>query len=127
MIDKTIPYYTDKIEHRVVGTGSGAATTIGIGVDEFWEGLETARNGVGEITHFESMNFRSFLDADVKNFHTEVWIDSKSIKHRDRFTHFTAPEPEGDGMVRVMEGALKDANLSPLQVGFIMHMAPLLF
>ncbi len=33
--------------------------------------------------------------------------------------HFTAPEPEGDGMVRVMEKALKDANLSPLEVEYI--------
>jgi len=33
--------------------------------------------------------------------------------------HFTAPEPEGDGMVRVMEQALKDANLSPLEVEYI--------
>jgi 3-oxoacyl-[acyl-carrier-protein] synthase II len=33
--------------------------------------------------------------------------------------HFTAPEPSGDGMVRVMEGALKDANLTPKEVEYI--------
>lgn len=102
MISKTTPYYTDKKEHRVVVTGSGAVTPIGIGIDEFWEGLKTGRNGVAEITHFNSTNFRSHLAAEVKNFYPEEWIDGKSIKHMDRFTQFA---------MAASSMAMKDAGL----------------
>ena len=102
MIGKPIPYYTDKKEHRVVVTGSGAVTPIGIGIDEFWEGLKTGRNGVAEITHFNSTNFRSHLAAEVKNFHPEEWIDGKSAKHMDRFTQFA---------MAASSMAMKDAGL----------------
>ncbi len=102
MISETIPCYTDKKEHRVVVTGSGAVTPVGIGIDEFWEGLKTGRNGVAEVTHFDSANFRSHLAAEVKNFHPEEWIDNKAGKRMDRFTQFA---------VAASSMAMKDAGL----------------
>jgi len=102
MKSETIPYYKDKKEHRVVVTGSGAVTPIGIGIDEFWDGLKKGRNGVAEITHFDSTNFRSHLAAEVKNFHPEEWIDGKSVKHMDRFTQFA---------MAASSMAMKDAGL----------------
>ncbi|MFC2168186.1 beta-ketoacyl-ACP synthase II [Acidobacteriota bacterium] len=102
MKSKSIPCFTDKKEHRVVVTGSGAVTPIGIGMDEFWEGLKKGRNGVAEITHFDSTNFRSHLAAEVKNFHPEEWIDIKSLRHMDRFTQFA---------MAASSMAMKDAGL----------------
>src|SRR4030042_3318631 len=75
-------------EHRVVVTGLGAVTPIGLGVEEFWEGLKEGRNGISKITHFDASDFRSQLAGEVKDFHAEEWIDKKSLTRMDRFTQF---------------------------------------
>ena len=75
-------------EHRVVVTGLGIVSPIGIGQKEFWEALKAGRNGVGRVTHFDPTGFRSQMAAEVKDFNPEDWIDVKSIDRMDRFTHF---------------------------------------
>lgn len=75
-------------EHRVVVTGLGVVTPIGVGLEEFWEGLKAGRNGISRITHFDPTDFRSHMAAEVKNFNPEEWIDGKSVGRMDRFTHF---------------------------------------
>ena len=65
-------------EHRVVVTGLGAVTPIGVGLKEFWEGLKAGRNGISRITQFDPSDFRSQMAAEVKNFNPEEWIDEKS-------------------------------------------------
>ncbi|MCK4338928.1 MAG: beta-ketoacyl-ACP synthase II [Candidatus Cloacimonetes bacterium] len=75
-------------EHRVVITGLGAVTPIGVGVKNFWEGLKAGRSGISQVTHFDVTDFRSKLAAEVKDFQAEKWIDEKSVKRMDRFTHF---------------------------------------
>jgi len=75
-------------EHRVVVTGLGAVTPIGVGLEEFWEGLKAGRNGISRITQFDPTDFRSHMAAEVKNFNPEEWIDAKSVERMDRFVHF---------------------------------------
>jgi 3-oxoacyl-[acyl-carrier-protein] synthase II len=75
-------------EHRVVITGLGAVTPIGIGVDTFFEGLKAGQNGIAQVTHFDVTDFRSKLAAEVKDFQPEEWIDKKSAKRMDRFTQY---------------------------------------
>ena len=54
-------------KRRVVVTGMGAVTAIGVGLNEFWEGLITGRNGVDLITRFDTTNFETKFAAEVKN------------------------------------------------------------
>jgi len=75
-------------EHRVVITGLGAVTPIGVGIKDFWEGLKAGRNGIAQVTHFDVTDFRSKFAGEVKNFHPEKWIDEKSTNRMDRFTQF---------------------------------------
>lgn len=75
-------------EHRVVVTGLGAVTPIGIGVEEFWEGLKAGKSGISRVTHFDPTDFRSQMAAEVKGFNPEEWIDRKSLERMDRFTYF---------------------------------------
>ncbi|MDH5742444.1 MAG: beta-ketoacyl-[acyl-carrier-protein] synthase II, partial [Candidatus Aminicenantes bacterium] len=75
-------------EQRVVVTGLGVVTPIGLGIDEFWEGLKEGRNGVSEITHFDPTDYRSQMAAEVKDFDPSDWIDGKSVERMDRFVHF---------------------------------------
>jgi 3-oxoacyl-[acyl-carrier-protein] synthase II len=75
-------------EHRVVITGLGAVTPIGLGIQEFWDGLTEGRNGISRISHFDPTEFRSHMAAEVKNFNPEDWIERKSAERMDRFVHF---------------------------------------
>jgi len=75
-------------EHRVVITGLGVATPIGLGIEEFWKGLKEGRNGISRVSHFDPTDFRSQMAAEVKNFNPEDWIDGKSAERMDRFVHF---------------------------------------
>ncbi|MEE8605536.1 MAG: beta-ketoacyl synthase N-terminal-like domain-containing protein, partial [Candidatus Aminicenantaceae bacterium] len=65
-------------EHRVVITGLGAVTPIGIGVEDFWKSLIAGQNGIKRITRFDPSDFRSQMAGEVKNFNPEEWIDGKS-------------------------------------------------
>ncbi len=75
-------------KQRVVITGLGAITPIGIGTDVFFSNLLKGTNGVAEISHFDASEYRSKLAAEVKGFQAEDWIDKKSASRMDRFTHF---------------------------------------
>jgi 3-oxoacyl-[acyl-carrier-protein] synthase II len=75
-------------EQRVVITGLGVVTPIGIGIDKFWSGLKEGCNGVSRITHFDPTGYRSQMAAEVKNFDPADWIEEKSIERMDRFVHF---------------------------------------
>ncbi len=75
-------------EHQVVITGLGAVTPIGIGVEDFVEGLKTGRNGIARVTGFDVTDFRSTLAGEVNDFNAENWIDRKSARRMDRFTQF---------------------------------------
>lgn len=75
-------------ERRVVVTGLGAITPIGIGLDETWEGLLAGKNGIARITHFDPSEHRSQMAGEVLDFHPEHWMDTKSARRMDRVMQF---------------------------------------
>jgi 3-oxoacyl-[acyl-carrier-protein] synthase II len=75
-------------KRRVVVTGMGVVTPIGIGLKEFWEGLTEGRNGVELITKFDASKFDTKFAAEVKNFDPSTFLDRKTIKRMDQYTQF---------------------------------------
>jgi 3-oxoacyl-[acyl-carrier-protein] synthase II len=75
-------------KRRVVVTGMGAITPIGLGVEEYWIGLKNGKNGVGLITKFDTSCFATKFAAEVKEFNKEAYIDKKSLKRMDPFTQY---------------------------------------
>jgi 3-oxoacyl-[acyl-carrier-protein] synthase II len=73
---------------RVVVTGMGAVTPIGIGIAEYWKGLIEGKNGVGLITKFDAAKFDTKFAAEVKDFNPENYVDKKTIKRMDLFTQY---------------------------------------
>lgn len=73
---------------RVVITGIGAVTPIGLGRDEFWKALEEGRNGVARITLFDDSEHNAKIAAEVKNFDPEKWLDKKEARRADRVIQF---------------------------------------
>ena len=66
-------------ELRVVVTGIGVVSPIGIGVAAFWDALLQGRNGISRITHFDPSEYRSQMAGEVKDFRPEDWIEDKNI------------------------------------------------
>jgi len=89
-------------EHRVVVTGLGAVTPIGIGVEMFWHGLRAGKNGIARVSHFDPAGYRSQLAAEARDFDPLEWIDRKAVERMDRFTQFA---------VAASAMAVKDAGL----------------
>jgi 3-oxoacyl-[acyl-carrier-protein] synthase II len=66
----------------------GVVTPIGIGLDEYWQGLVEGRNGVDLITRFDTSEFDTKFAAEVKDFDPLNYLDKKSVKRTDRYTQF---------------------------------------
>ncbi len=79
---------TDLKRKRVVVTGVGAITPIGNTPTEYWEGLISGRNGIGEITRFDASNHACRIAGEVKNFDPHDYMDRKQAKRMDRFSQF---------------------------------------
>jgi len=73
---------------RVVVTGLGLITPVGIGVDASWHGLIEGRSGIGLITQFDASQFSTKIAGEVVGFNPEDFIETKEIKKMDRFIHF---------------------------------------
>jgi len=74
--------------NRVVVTGLGVVSPVGLGINEFWKALKAGKNGVSRVTHFEPSDFPSKMAAEVKNFNAEDWVDKKTAGRMDRFAQF---------------------------------------
>jgi 3-oxoacyl-[acyl-carrier-protein] synthase II len=74
---------------RVVITGLGAVTPIGIGVDALWAGLRRRASAVRTITRFDPSPFRSRIAAEVDGFHATDHIEERKVRRLDRFSQFS--------------------------------------
>ena len=68
------------MNHRVVVTGIGVVSPIGIGVEALWEGTLAERIAVRPITHFDVTGYRSKLAAHVDNFHAPDFMGSRRVR-----------------------------------------------
>jgi 3-oxoacyl-[acyl-carrier-protein] synthase II len=73
---------------RVVVTGIGPVTPIGTGVEEFWNGLTSGRNGIVPIERFETSDLPVKLAGELGGFDPSRWMDPKEMRRTDRFVHF---------------------------------------
>jgi len=73
---------------RVVITGLGAVTPLGLTVTDFWQGLINGRSGVGPLTIFDNTIYPIKIAAEVKGFDPTKYLDLKRIDRTGRCTHF---------------------------------------
>jgi len=73
------------LSRRVVITGIGLITPLGIGVSETWEGLCSGKSGIGEITRFDTTNYKTKIAGEVENFNPEDFLPTKEAKRTEPF------------------------------------------
>lgn len=76
------------MKKRVVITGIGAVTPIGIGKEAYWEALKTGVVGVDLITSFDTTEYVTKIAAEVKDFEPDQFMAKKEAKRMDRYTQF---------------------------------------
>ncbi len=75
-------------DRRVVVTGLGAITPLGLTVDDYWQGLINARSGIGLITQFDASSYPVRTAAEVKGFDPENYMHIKRVDRTGRCTQF---------------------------------------
>ena len=73
---------------RVVVTGMGAITPIGLNVEEFWKGIHAGQIGFGPITKFDASEYKAHLAAEVKGFVGKEHMDFKAAKRMELFAQY---------------------------------------
>lgn len=101
------------MKRRVVVTGLGAITPIGLNVNEYWEGVKAGKTGFGEITYFDTTDYKCKLAAEVKGFNGKDFMDFKAAKRMELFSQYA---------VAAAKEAIEDSGLDmekedPFKVG----------
>lgn len=73
---------------RIVITGMGAVSPLGLSVESLWDGLVAGRSGLSRVTHFDPTDYPCKVGGEVKDFDPANWMDVKDAKRNDRFTQF---------------------------------------
>jgi 3-oxoacyl-[acyl-carrier-protein] synthase II len=81
-------------DRRVVVTGVGLLTSVGIGTEPVWEAIKAGRNGIGHITAFDTTQFKCRIAGEVKGFDPSLYIEKKEIKKMGRFIQFAIAATE---------------------------------
>jgi 3-oxoacyl-[acyl-carrier-protein] synthase II len=89
-------------KRRVVVTGLGLITPVGIGVKESWKNILNGVSGITNITKFDASDFKSKVAGEVKNFNPDLYLNPKDSRRMDTFIQF--------GLVAGIE-AIKDSGL----------------
>ncbi|TWH48430.1 beta-ketoacyl-ACP synthase II [Sporomusa sp. KB1] len=76
------------MKNRVVITGMGAVTPVGIGTAAFWQSLIAGKSGIGRITRFDPSEYTTQIAGEVKDFDSTQYIEKKEAKRMDRCTQF---------------------------------------
>jgi 3-oxoacyl-[acyl-carrier-protein] synthase II len=89
-------------DRRVVVTGVGLVSPLGVGTEQTWQGLLAGRSGAGPITLFDASQHAARFACEVKGFDPQNWVDKKDVKKMDRFIQFA---------IAAADFALKDSAL----------------
>ena len=76
------------LEKRIVVTGMGPVTPVGIGLEEFWSSLLAGKSGVGYTEGFDTSQHDCKISAEIKNFNMRDYIDARDARRMDRFCQF---------------------------------------
>src|SRR5688572_15047529 len=91
------------MERRVVITGMGAITPLGLRLDTIWDKLCRGFSGINTITRFDTTDFPVRIAGEARGFVPEDYLDKRDLRRSDRFVQFA---------VAASQEALQDAGLT---------------
>ena len=76
------------MSRRVVVTGLGMVTPLGIGIEKNWEMACAGKSGIGPITKFDASDFPAQIAGEVLDFKSEDFMDKQQVRRFDIFVHY---------------------------------------
>lgn len=76
------------MKRRVVITGMGAVSSLGIGADKLWQSIKAGKCGISKIERIDVSDLPTKVGGEIKNFDPSIFIDKKEIRRMDRFAQF---------------------------------------
>jgi 3-oxoacyl-[acyl-carrier-protein] synthase II len=108
------------VKQRVVITGIGPVTSVGIGKDSFWEGIVNGRSGVRLVTRVpENIRSSCKIAAEITDFDPNLYLDPKQVKRSDRFIQFAVAASK----LAVADAKLDMSKEKPERVGVVIGSA----
>ncbi len=98
---------------RVVVTGLGIVSPIGIGVEENWSSAVAGRSGIGRITRFDVSAYTTQIAGEVKGFEVDKYLSSKEARRFDVFIHYGLAA----GIEAIKDAGLLDGNVNKERIG----------
>ena len=98
---------------RVVVTGIGAVSPLGLDAASSWRGVVDGRSGIGKITRFSADSFPVRIGGEVEGFDPETVASAKDARHMDRFVHFALAA----GIEAVTDAGLTDSESDCEKIG----------
>jgi len=95
------------MKRRVVVTGIGVITPVGLGKEAMWDALARGVSGIGPITRFDASDYPTRFAGEVRDFDPAAYMDRKDARRLDRFIQYAWA---------ATQMALTDANLDPTKV-----------
>ncbi|HUT84877.1 MAG TPA: beta-ketoacyl-ACP synthase II [Thermodesulfobacteriota bacterium] len=103
------------MERRVVVTGLGIISPLGIGIKENWQALCEGRSGIGPITRFDTTEYETKIAGEVKNFDPTSFLDRKEARKMDPFIHYAL----ASGIMAMEDSHLKIDQSNAERVGVL--------
>jgi 3-oxoacyl-[acyl-carrier-protein] synthase II len=103
------------MSRRVVVTGLGVISPLGLNVVDTWKNAIAGKSGIGPITHFDASGYEVRIAAEVKGFDPGAYMDRKEARHMDRFSQFALAAT----LQAVQESGLKVDETNQDEIGVL--------
>jgi len=103
------------MNRRVVITGAGIVSPLGISLDANWEAIRTGRSGVGPITRFDASDFSTRIGAEVKEFDPLQYLERADARRLDRFCQYAVAAAR----MAVQDGGLQITDANADRIGVV--------
>ena len=98
------------MNERVVVTGIGAVSPLGLTAEETWQATVQGQNGIGPITAFDASEFSCSIAGEVKDWDAESLLGRRQARRADRFSQFALAATSAAGLVDYSSWRSKSTN-----------------
>ena len=102
-------------KRRVVVTGLGALTPIGLTVDEFWKNLIAGKSGAAPVTYFDASGYDTHFACELKGFNPTAYLDRKGAQRMDPFAQYAIISSD----CAIADAKLSAKDMDPDRIGVV--------
>lgn len=102
-------------ERRVVLTGAGVVSSVGVGCDAFWKSLTEGRTGIGPATSYDASQMRCRIAGEIKGFDITAYVTAKEARRLDPFCHYAIAAADE----AIAQAGIGGETMDPHRVGVL--------